>query len=215
MVHYNAEHYQDPTAGAAERHIKEQAQAAVTARAIQRKGVHTMRNKILAIDPGTTESGCVVVEHDGHEISKVLRGEKIANELLLAQLPHYVGSCDIAVEMVASYGMAVGREVFETCVWIGRFMQAAGSLRPADVERSRIYRTDEKSTLCHSQKAKDSNIVQALVDRYAYGQPNFGKGTKRAPGFFYGFKKDTWQAMAVAVTYFDTRVRRQLETVGG
>lgn len=211
MSYYNAEHYRDPTAGAAIYKINKQARAAKSARAIKQKGVHIMRNKILAIDPGTTESGFVVVEHDGQEIRRILRGEKIANELILAEIPRYVDSCDIAVEMVASYGMAVGREVFETCVWIGRFMQASAILQPKDVARARIYRKDEKSVLCHNQKAKDSNIIQALVDRYAYGQQNHGKGTKKNPGFFYGFKRDTWQAMAVAVTYFDTRVRHPLE----
>lgn len=41
------------------------------------------------------------------------------------------------------------------------------------------------------------------MDRYACGQPNHGKGTKAAPGFFYGFSKDAWQAMAVAATWLD------------
>ena len=40
---------------------------------------------------------------------------------------------------------------------------------------------------------------QALVDRFAPGQPNHGKGTKAEPGFFYGFRADVWQAFALAV----------------
>ncbi|KHD34036.1 hypothetical protein NL50_18035, partial [Clostridium acetobutylicum] len=66
-----------------------------------------------------------------------------------------------------------------------------------------IYRKDEKMNLCHSMKANDSTITQALVDRFAYGVRNHGKGTKKEPGWFYGFKKDIWQAYAVGVTYFD------------
>lgn len=74
--------------------------------------------------------------------------------------------------MIASYGMAVGREVFETCVWTGRFIEIA-RLRKIEVEY--IYRKDEKMNLCQSMKAKDSNIRQALIDR-------FGEvGTKKNP----------------------------------
>ena len=72
---------------------------------------------------------------------------------------------------------------------------------------SLIYRNEEKLCLCRSLKATDSNIAQALADRYAPGQPNRGKGTVKNPGFFHGFGKDIWAAMAVAVTYFDKYVR--------
>ena len=74
--------------------------------------------------------------------------------------------------MIASYGMAVGKDVFETCIWIGRFTELA---RLQNIEVEYIYRKDEKINLCNSMKAKDSNIRQALIDR-------FGEvGTKKDP----------------------------------
>jgi hypothetical protein len=98
--------------------------------------------------------------------------------------------------MIASYGMPVGASVFETCVWIGRFIQRR---KCPDFEY--IYRKEEKMNLCYSMKAKDSNIRQALIDR-------FGEvGTKKNQGFFYGFKKDIWAAFAVGVTYLDKQKR--------
>jgi hypothetical protein len=152
---------------------------------------------ILAIDPGNVESGYVIVADD---LSRVLEKGKVDNfELLeiieIMQLKYPVSR--VAIEMVASYGMSVGATVFETCVWIGRFTQAFLDLGYDENAIVKIYRKDEKMTLCHSMKAKDSNIRQALIDRFGI------VGTKKEPGYFYGFKKDMWAAMAVAVTYHD------------
>jgi hypothetical protein len=105
----------------------------------------------------------------------------------------------VAIEMVASYGMAVGAEVFETCVWIGRFAERS------PVTPELVYRRDVKLHHCHSAKAKDANITQALIDRFAPGVPNKGKGTKAEPGWFYGFRADIWQAYALAVYVADTK----------
>lgn len=164
-----------------------------------------MGNIIIAIDPGNIQSGFVVVEHDGREITRVLDKGKADNDYILTLLACYSGY-DLAIEMIASYGMAVGAEVFDTCVWVGRFWQEGQ--RFADRDRMRlVYRMEEKLCLCRSLKATDSNIAQALVDRYAPGQPRRGKGTVKNPGFFHGFSKDIWSAMAVAVTYFDKYVR--------
>lgn len=162
---------------------------------------------ILAIDPGNTQSGYVVVEHDGEEIRRVLEAGKIENNVLLPLIAQklYGNGYDVAIEMIAGMGMTVGQEVFDTCVWIGRFWQTI--LWQAGYGPTRIFRREEKLDLCGSLSAKDANIRQALVDRYAPGQPNFGKGTKKDPGFFYGFSADMWAAMAVAVTYFDKYIR--------
>ena len=157
---------------------------------------------IFAIDPGNVESGFAVVEHDGDKILRVAHKGKVLNEKILELLEIAPPAYDVAIEMVASYGMAVGAEVFETCVWIGRFKQMAQGHR---IEM--IYRRDEKMYLCGNLAAKDSNITQALVDRFASGKPNRGKGTKKDPGFFYGFGKDMWAAMAVATTYFDKIIK--------
>jgi hypothetical protein len=89
--------------------------------------------------------------------------------------------------------MSVGQEVFDTCIWIGRFAEAAGRIAPAKY----VYRKDVKINLCGSMKAKDGNIRRALIDRFGV------VGTKRFPGWFYGFHSDIWSAYAVGVTYLD------------
>ena len=160
---------------------------------------------LIALDPGNTQTGYVVVEHDGREITRILDKGKIDNELVFGVLLNYKGYA-LAVEMIASYGMPVGAEVFETCVWIGKFIEYASAFRlAADIQL--IYRKEEKLYLCGYLTAKDRDITRALVERYAPGAPNYGKGTKAAPGFFYGFRADMWAAMAVAATYIDKYVR--------
>jgi len=148
---------------------------------------------ILAIDPGPTESAYVIL--DG-ELKPVDFG-KFDNELVLEviQANNVLRSIDhFAIEMVASYGMAVGADVFETVFWIGRFWEETGNIE----NKERIYRKDVKINLCHNMKAKDSNIRQALIDRFGM------VGVKKKPGWFYGVSKDVWSAIAVGVTYADT-----------
>jgi len=161
------------------------------------------RRTLLAIDPGNTESGWVIVDT---ETCRPLKFGKTPNDDLLDQIDWGLAECPVVIEMVASYGMAVGAEVFETCVWVGRFSEAARHYRfdrrlPALVKRHPI-----KLHHCHSAKANDANIRQALVDRFAHGEPNHGKGTKAAPGWFYGFAADVWAAYALAVYAVDTKV---------
>jgi hypothetical protein len=152
--------------------------------------------RILAIDPGNRESAYAIIDS---QTRRPIRASKMPNELLRDSLC-VTRTLDlvprVVIEMVESYGMSVGREVFDTCVWVGRFAEAAES-RGAGVEL--IPRGEVKMHHCHSRAAKDSNIIQALVDRFASGEPNRGKGTKAEPGWFHGFAADMWQAYALAV----------------
>ena len=160
---------------------------------------------LLAIDPGTTESAYVILNDE----LKPIKFGKVENTALTAIIPEVMYDYrinDVAIESVASYGMAVGKEVFETCFWSGRFWEI--SLRRMDLKSVKaIYRKEEKMNLCGSMKAKDSNIIQALVDRFATGQPNHGKGTKKEKGWFHGFSKDVWQAYACGITYYDLYIK--------
>ncbi|MFT3806092.1 hypothetical protein [Arenimonas sp.] len=152
---------------------------------------------LLAIDPGTYESGWVILTNGRVTASGVCSNQHlldtIAGEIKPMIIHHVVEDC--AIEMIASYGMAVGHEVFETCVWIGRFSEAwrrrYGSLP------TKVFRKDVKLHLCGSPRAKDPNVRQALLDRLG------PQGTKAAPGPTYGVKSHAWAALAVAVTHQD------------
>ena len=146
-----------------------------------------MADEILAIDPGPTKSA--FVRWDGE---RVIECAWIDN----ADVRETIRMCwqsKIAIEMIASYGMAVGADVFQTCVEIGRMVEAAGGCV------SLVFRRDVKLHLCGSARAKDPNIRQALLDRFG------PVGTKKAPGPLYGVKSHIWSALAVAVTASETK----------
>jgi hypothetical protein len=157
---------------------------------------------ILAIDPGPTLSAFVIF--DG---AKILAHDEVENERLLWAIVGAVWAEEIqprrcAVEMVTSYGMPVGAEVFQTCVWIGRFAEAwdlraearrDGQVLPAVL----VPRLEVKLHLCHDSRAKDANIRQALVDRLG------PSGTKKAPGPTHDIHRHEWSALALAVAAFD------------
>lgn len=186
-------------------------------------------NKILALDPGTTHTGIVLYES---KTKTILQREIVANEELSGvafdwALNFPEDDCwdRIAIEMIASYGMAVGKTTFETCVWIGRFIE---SLSFSNCPVRKVYRQDVKMNLCYSMKAKDANIRQALLDRFdvteeslngvkcskCKGKGWFGPGRPVCsncegkqwdvpPSNLAGVKSHMWAALGVAVTAAD------------
>jgi hypothetical protein len=150
---------------------------------------------ILAIDPGNEYSAFVVMD----EQYRPLDFGKIENPSVFEAIADFDYNVTgktalVVIEMISSYGMAVGKEVFETVYFIGRFEEYALT---RGLQAERIYRKDVKLNICQSARAKDGNIIQALKDRFG------DKGTKKNPGWFYGFKADCWQAYALGVTYLD------------
>ena len=149
---------------------------------------------ILAIDPGPEMSAWCALDGD-----KPVAFGKEPNSELLIRVRREWSPLDrgdlLAVEMIASYGMAVGREVFETCLWIGRYLEAwerrQGKFRL-------VYRKDVKLFHCESVRATDANIRASIIDRFGPGKAK-AIGTKAAKGPLYGIKGDEWSALAVAL----------------
>lgn len=149
---------------------------------------------MLAIDPGNTQSGWCIF--DGQ---RVIESGVLPNDEMLSKIEQ-CGCKELAIEMIASYGMAVGKDVFETCVWVGRFYQLWSETNGR--EPFLVYRKDVKMHLCHTMKAKDANIRQAIIDSFpATGGGKIPQvGTKAKPGPLYGVSSHAWAALGVALT---------------
>jgi hypothetical protein len=139
---------------------------------------------ILALDPGTHESGyCLYSEGrvitagvmDNHDLLKIVADDR---------------SDILAIEKVVSYGRAVGQEVFDTCEWAGRFRQMWGS----PDETLSVTRLQVKKALGLPGSANDAAVNAAL--RKALGE----KGTKAKPGPLFGVTSHAWAALGVAYT---------------
>lgn len=152
---------------------------------------------VLAVDPGTEQSAWLLYDTDAARPTEfgLEANDVVSDRLFVLKAGH------LAVEMVACYGMAVGHDVFETAVWIGRFIEAWKRWR--SLPWSYVYRLDVKMHLCHSPRAKDANVRQALIDRW--GGKQKAVGLKKTPGPLYGLKDDLWAALGVAVTWAETR----------
>ncbi len=153
--------------------------------------------KIIAIDPGTTQSAFVVWD-GSFVIAKGLEENEVLLERLSGALSNLIlKDMPLIIEQIRCYGMAIGATTLDTVFWSGRFYEVWKG------ERHLMPRMEVKKHICHNGAAKDGNILQALVDRFAYGVRNRGKGTKKEPGFFHGFHDDIWQAMGLAVAWWD------------
>jgi hypothetical protein len=163
-----------------------------------------MNERILAIDAGTNESGAVIFEIDrALEWRYRLKWCGVLENRTLNTMIRHADYDVAALEMVACYGMPVGREVFETCVWVGRFTE---TIDRREIPHEKVYRREVKMELCGSMRAKDANIRRAIMD--IFPRNGGGKtpevGTKSQMGALFGVKSHVWAALGVGIT-FDKR----------
>lgn len=172
---------------------------------------------ILAIDPGTKQSAYSLIRED----YSIVSAAKQPNEDVLALIHH--GEFDVLViECMEprfhapgagkTMGLRIGDEVYETCIWIGRFMEAAYA-RGKQVFR--VFRSEERARLIPTKKnglpplvgkvgeSGDSKMRAALIARFARHDKVNGKGRAANKDFFYGFRADMWNSFAVGVVYLD------------
>ena len=178
--------------------------------------------KYLTVDPGTTQSAYCGMRED----YSLITAAKVDNDKLM-QLINLGGYDALVIECMEARTLNVkklkpgerplppqkiGDETYETCIWIGRFMEAA-------IRRNmvvyRVGRSEERKRLIPSKKngleplpepvpkSVDAQIRLSLIRRFAKHDKVTGKGKKASPDVFYGFKTDMWNAFAVGVVHLD------------
>ncbi len=146
---------------------------------------------MLAIDPGTEQSGVVYYNDGSVNFAAIMPNAEVVDHL------DSNWKQPVAIELVQPMGMPLGMTTVWSVVWTGRFVEAAGTV--TDVRW--IHRTTIKADLCASTRAKDANVRQALIDLFpATGGGKVPQiGTKKQPGPLYGIKSHLWAALAVGV----------------
>lgn len=158
-------------------------------------------SKILALDVGTTRTGYCWIDVSTYKPCEV---GKIENAQIFDHI-HKVSDRDaVVLERFAPYHNT-GSELITSIMWYGKFIRECEIF---GVPYAEIYRKDVKKHLLGKMKKEngtaDTQVRRALIERFAPDVPNFGKGSRENPGWFYGFSgTDMIAAYAVGVTYID------------
>ncbi len=161
-----------------------------------------LRSRVLAIDPGSAQSGWALVNPDGTPAASGVLPNGDVLELLAT--PAWGA---VAIECIEPrYGLQAGWEVLDTARWLGRFEQAASEsgCRVALLQRSSVLRHLGVATSRRKGEPKvsaDAGVRAALLDRH--GGRDAAIGRKAAPGPLHGVSSHAWAALAVGVTWLD------------
>lgn len=145
--------------------------------------------QILAIDPGNVESGWLIMDTDSKQ--PLAFGIQPNTEILLGIRDKLFTVDGLVIEMLEGFGMKAGMTVFDTCVWVGRFVE-----RWDNAATTRIMgRKEAVLHLCGNKTAGDPAVREALMYRYG--------ATKKHPGALKGITSHVWSALAIARTFSD------------
>lgn len=167
-----------------------------------------MVGRILAIDPGSSLTGWVLVDDDG----AVLAHGKDPNEQLLAwyrdSLVNEEETLDrgdlVVLEFMSPRGMSTSEHEFDALWWAGRLTEALEATGLVRIER--VSREEVKFVLLgkHGVPKADAAIRSILIDRYAAGGGKEAAiGTKAHPGPLHGVKADEWAALGLVCAWND------------
>jgi len=155
---------------------------------------------ILAIDPGNIESAYVL--WDGE---KMLDKNYLPNKECLSKFEQqrFQNIDCVVIEMVSSYGMPIGQNTIDTCVWIGIFKQFFHNK-----EVHLRFRQTVKMHHCHALNGvNDGAINNVLKGKYGddktQKRPNeviWNDCVKHNGGREY-MNGDIWAAFALATSW--------------
>ncbi|MCK9578556.1 hypothetical protein M0R01_03675 [bacterium] len=160
--------------------------------------------KILAIDPGSEKSAFIAWDTEKHEIIKgeyvwfedtkilgIENNEYIIDCMLCEETNIVWGMDLIAIEMISSYGFSVGKSVFQTIKWIGRFEEYIKHVVNIAIKKNVPVQFYTRPTIKGALGCRnDAEVRQAI--RMEYGEARKGEKLERV-------RKDIWQAVALAI----------------
>ncbi len=151
--------------------------------------------QVLAIDPGNEQSAWC--RYDGRKPVEFAKQDNAS--LLVALRTRPTLELHVAIEYMAPRGMPMSQESMDTQFFAGRCIEAVTRY----ARWTPINRHEVKLHICGQARAKDSNIRQALIDRWGGKEKAIGR--KKNPGPLYGISADVWSALAIAVTWWETK----------
>ena len=156
---------------------------------------------IFGIDPGSTKSGII---HYIKETERVNYAAVEDNYSVLKHLEDFstLRTPHIVIEDIANFGRVVGKTVFDTSCWIGRFTQKWYDLTGR--EPTIIKRQTVKSVLCGTPRANDKDVRRVLIDSFPQTGGNSKEpaiGTKKNPGPLLEVKSHAWSALGLCICY--------------
>ena len=147
-----------------------------------------MKDGVLGVDPGPQESAYALVAGN----QQVLLADKVGNDSLIERI-RQAPPAHVAIESIQSYGMAVGRSVFDTCFFIGEVIRTC---KDAGIPFTLYPRPEYTRRICGVGKVNDSVLRQALLLR-------FGGDKKGEPLHALKGCTDKRSAFAVAAYHID------------
>lgn len=164
--------------------------------------------RYLCLDPGNRHTAWLlyqpseklIINGFGKEPNErvldiIIEKEEFYDLMLVEQLSGYIYTPKGAQYRKQT---TIGRDVIDTAVWSGRFVQQADIVGK---EHVMMLRSTVSHHLCKGvQHPGNSEVRAALIKRFGE------KGTMKNPGLLYGVSDDIWSSLALGVSFCDKNV---------